>query len=587
MPDVRASPSRWAGLLCLGAGAGAAAALAARHLGAGALPGCGLESACDRLLASPWAALPGVRWPLAFLGASWFLALGGAWFAARPGWPGAFRWLARGGALASLGLLGAMLQERALCPYCLLAHAASLAFLLFSEKAARVSGPARLPWGVFAVLFLGANLAFLPPWLGHERGLRAQDERELAGSTRALTSGEAPETSAPFTGRYRLGPEDAPLRLVFFSDYQCRDCQRLEGEAQALLARRDDLALSVKHYPLSSECNARARELGANPHPEACRAARAAEAAGIAGGEAGFWALHRWLFEHGGVFREDAGTLAALGLSGPEFLAAFRGEEVRRRVEADVEEALRLGVTSTPLIFLNGVELRGWRAPRALERAVEALAATQPPRATAASDRPPAALEKCLEDWRREPQVLVPAPGRAGGAAPRAQEIVLWGDYFDPATRALERELRAALGAERAALYSFRHFPLDSACDAKVPAQNPGACLAARAVEAAFALGGEPIFRAFHARVMESEGEPSASSLTRLAAELGLDPDAFAAALAAESTLASVSRDIANARRLGVTSIPALFVERRRVPRWRLEGEPLIERILAEALEGR
>lgn len=580
---------RLAGFACLAAGLGAAAVLSARHLGAAALPGCGLESACDRLLASRLAVLPGARWPVAFVGASWFLALAGAWLVARGSWPGVFRWLARAGALGSLGFLGAMGIERTLCPYCLVVHVASLAFLLVSEGAAREPGEPRVPLVVFAILFLGSSGALLPPWLAHERSARDADERELADTTRTLVSADALDAEAPFTGRYRLGPADAPMRLVIFSDYQCRDCQRIEDEVRALLARRDDLSLSVKHYPLCSDCNRRARELGANPHPEACRGARAAEAAGIAGGEQAFWAVHRWLFERGGVFREgDLGELEALGVPRAGFLSAFAGAESLRRVEADVEEALALGISSTPLIYLNGVELRGWRAQRALERAVDALAATRPARATAAADRPPGALEKCLEDWRAEPTVLLPPPGRTGsGAAWSGGEVVLWGDYLDPLTRELDRRVRAFLGAERAALYSFRHFPLDPACDPKAPPLRPGACRVARAADAVFALAGARGFDAYHARLMESAGAPDEAALARLAAELGLESAAFTRALEDEATLASVRADVANARRMGVTSIPCLFVERRRVPRWRLEGELLVERILAEALDAR
>ncbi len=586
--------------MCLVTGTLAAAALSARHLGAAALPGCGLESACDRLLASRWGALPVLGWPVAFVGASWLLALSCAWVGSRSGWSRRLAWSTRAGALASLFFVAAMLAGGEPCPYCLVVHAANLAFLVFSERAARdPAGAAAAPLQgrragapaerLFALVFLAATLGLGLAW--HQRGAsaRRRDELELERTTRALLDarddpGREDGARGTFTGRYRLGRADAPLRLVLFSDYQCPECARIEREAQALLVSRSDLSLSAKHYPLCSDCNRLARERGQNPHPNACWAARAAEAAGIVAGEEGFWAMHRWLFERGGRFdqQELDDGLAALGLPRAELLSVLRGDETLRRVQADVEEALDLGIQMTPMIFLNGVELRGWQAPRALQRAVEALAATRPPPGTADADRPPGALEKCLEDWRVEPAVTLPPAGRPD--AVREPLAVLWGDYLDPATRELDRRVRAALGERSSSLYSFRHFPLDPACDPSAPALHPGACLAARAAEAAFEVGGEASFRAMHERLMELADLPGEAALVQEARVLGLDAARFTGALTSGRTLALVRSDVASARGLGITSIPCLFVQQRRVPRWRLEGEPLVERILEEAL---
>ena len=38
-----------------------------------------------------------------------------------------------------------------------------------------------------------------------------------------------------FTGRYRLGPESSPIRIVMLTDYQCVDCQRVEGEIEEIV----------------------------------------------------------------------------------------------------------------------------------------------------------------------------------------------------------------------------------------------------------------------------------------------------------------------------------------------------------------
>ena len=50
-----------------------------------------------------------------------------------------------------------------------------------------------------------------------------------------------------------------------------------------------------------------------------------------------------------------------VGLDQDAFAAAMQSEEVRRRVEEDIDLAHRIGVQRTPAIFLNGRALANWR----------------------------------------------------------------------------------------------------------------------------------------------------------------------------------------------------------------------------------
>ncbi|RZU53481.1 thioredoxin-like protein [Krasilnikovia cinnamomea] len=79
-----------------------------------------------------------------------------------------------------------------------------------------------------------------------------------------------------------LGPEDAPVTLVEYGDYQCPYCARAHTIVQELLRRRMNLMrFAYRHFPLI------------NVHPYAEPAAEAAEAAGARGR---FWPVHDWLF---------------------------------------------------------------------------------------------------------------------------------------------------------------------------------------------------------------------------------------------------------------------------------------------------
>src|SRR6185295_4441596 len=87
----------------------------------------------------------------------------------------------------------------------------------------------------------------------------------------------APPITIPtlFTGRYRMGPEVAPIRVVMFTGYQCPDCRKMEPQVEELLKTRKDVSISIKHFPFCPDCNRHTPMM----QPNGCWAARAAEAA--------------------------------------------------------------------------------------------------------------------------------------------------------------------------------------------------------------------------------------------------------------------------------------------------------------------
>jgi protein-disulfide isomerase len=502
--------------------------------------------------------------------------MAGAWALAARAWPRSLAWVARAGAVASLGFLGAAAWLAAPCPFCLAAQAASLVFTWASER--RVSRQ-RLPRAEIA--FLLGGMLVVAGLLARGRQLEQQRSTDAEAELGAALEGALDEAQG-FTGRHRIGPERAPLRLVLFLDYGCPDCRRIDGEALALVRGRDDLSLSIKHFPLDDDCNRRARRLGRDPHPGACLAARAAEAAALAGGDDAFWSLHTWLMGRDRLPQQEELEQApeALGIPPGAFREALLGQEAEARVAADVEEGLALGVESTPALFLNGVELREWRAPGALSRALASLAARAPATAGPGADRPPSALERALGDWRREPQRELPT--RAGLPARAGFELVLWGDYLDEPTRALLVSLRASLASRPEARLVFRHYPLDATCVPDAPALHPGACRLARQAEAARLTGGEEALARFEAWVLAREAGAKLETLAAAQAA-GVPPAEFAELATAPATLAAITLDVDAARKLGVQTLPLLFIDGKRVPRWRLDGEgDVLAAILAE-----
>lgn len=162
----------------------------------------------------------------------------------------------------------------------------------------------------------------------------------------------APEVDIPISAADpRIGRVSAPMQLVVFSDFECSACRRFSTVLQHLLREFDgDLSVVFKHLPLSNACNPGAKS---DFHPDACQAAWAAEAARR---QRSFWKFHNALFASNLKDPQfSLKTLAARqGLDVGRFREQCDDEQTRAKVQADVELANRLGLRSTPSLFLNG-----------------------------------------------------------------------------------------------------------------------------------------------------------------------------------------------------------------------------------------
>jgi NhaA family Na+:H+ antiporter len=138
------------------------------------------------------------------------------------------------------------------------------------------------------------------------------------------------------------GPFDAPFELVMYGDFQCPYCAASQSIIRRVRDRLDGrLRFVFRHLPLTEI------------HPDAQRAAEAAEAASLQGG---FWEMHDALYANGGRLA-DADLLALadrIGLD-PERLKADLASGVpAARVARDAEPARANGVDATPAFFVNG-----------------------------------------------------------------------------------------------------------------------------------------------------------------------------------------------------------------------------------------
>jgi diadenylate cyclase len=161
------------------------------------------------------------------------------------------------------------------------------------------------------------------------------------------------------TRDHARGPEDAPVTLLKYGDYECPYC----GEAHPMLKELQErvgkqVRFVFRHFPLDSA------------HPRARRAAQAAEAAASQGR---FWEMHDLLYERQGELgEEDLMRYAAeLGLDLRRFEEDLANDNHTWRIEEDRLGGDRAGVRGTPTLFVNGVRYTGPMDLEGLLAAVE------------------------------------------------------------------------------------------------------------------------------------------------------------------------------------------------------------------------
>ena len=150
-----------------------------------------------------------------------------------------------------------------------------------------------------------------------------------------------------------LGPEDAPVTIVEFSDFECIYCAREFPKIKQLLTDYPGkIRVVFKHYPLKFHKNAR-------------YAHAAAELVYRQQGNDAFWQMHDMIFANPKDLQITTlrGYAETLGVDMAEFDLLFDNQkQIDNMSKADFVEAQKCKVTGTPTILINGLKLAGNRS---------------------------------------------------------------------------------------------------------------------------------------------------------------------------------------------------------------------------------
>ena len=162
----------------------------------------------------------------------------------------------------------------------------------------------------------------------------------------------------PTLGSPTMGPANARVVLVEFSDFQCPYCVKAVAKINAILkAYPNDVRLIFKQFPLET-------------HPQASISAAAALAAHNQGK---FWEMHDTLFANRTQLSRQniLGWAAKLGLDMKRFTADLDSDAIKKAVIKDTQDGDKAGVEGTPTVFIDGQRYNGELALEAVKPVID------------------------------------------------------------------------------------------------------------------------------------------------------------------------------------------------------------------------
>jgi protein-disulfide isomerase len=383
------------------------------------------------------------------------------------------------------------------------------------------------------------------------------------------------------------GSRNAPVTIVEFADFQCPYCRLGEVTMARLKATYGPEALRVvwKNAPLDF-------------HDEAHPTAEAGAAVFAAVGSSGFWRFHDLVFrgqkdlglDNSVSWASEAGVADAAGLR-----LGLTTHRWAPAVDADLDEAQKLGVHGTPTFFVNGIQIVGALPFETFQSVVDDQAKAA--KAKVAAGTPP---ERVYAELSRENRAAAPkqtddddsddgdtktvfkvplgtSPTR-GGATPLVT-MVEFADYQCPfCARAEEtvKALREEYGDKLRVVWKDE--PL-SFHDHAEPAAE--AALQVREEK------GDPAFWLMHDALFAGQDDLSPETLVRIAAQLGARPDRVRTAIEKHTHRRSIDDDLSLSDDLQADGTPHFFIDGRRLvgSQPKAKFEAIINEELAKATD--
>ncbi|MDP3997358.1 MAG: thioredoxin domain-containing protein [Candidatus Andersenbacteria bacterium] len=194
-------------------------------------------------------------------------------------------------------------------------------------------------------------------WLAGRGSVNSRGDVNSAGTPAVIDTADLVPVDSP-----SVGPENAPVTIVEFSDFKCPACAEASESLNDLAKNNPDTVRIVyRQFPLSQ-------------HQDAQLAAEASLAAAAQGK---FWEYHDLLFANQtdlsrAKLAEFAGSI---GLDMNQFNESLDKRTYKAIVDKDKADGNALGINATPTFYINGVKYEGAYSLEELQAAALVAAA--------------------------------------------------------------------------------------------------------------------------------------------------------------------------------------------------------------------
>jgi protein-disulfide isomerase len=153
-----------------------------------------------------------------------------------------------------------------------------------------------------------------------------------------------------------MGPADAPITIVEFSDFQCPFCRIAASTLNTVVDHyQGKVRVVYRAYPLDISCN---NKMKAPLHQFSCEATKVAFCSQKQGK---FEAVYKTLFENQEEMAagKPAEWAKEAGVDPAMLAQCVDTPEIGARIQKDIEDGNQLQVDSTPTLFVNGHTVKG------------------------------------------------------------------------------------------------------------------------------------------------------------------------------------------------------------------------------------
>jgi len=208
------------------------------------------------------------------------------------------------------------------------------------------------PWGVLVIILL---LGLITALSASAFYVAKQVQLIQSGQSVDQQNAEIQKITAAIDGRgenYSLGPIDAKVKIIIFSDYACPYCRQAAPVVRDLAKKYgDQVRITFRDYPLHDN------------------SVDLALAGNCAGAQNKFWEMHDLLFNSQDILSPLQGSglnlklkelASSLGLNTDNFASCLDNKTYLYRLNDDFADAELLGLSGTPSWFINRYKITGY-----------------------------------------------------------------------------------------------------------------------------------------------------------------------------------------------------------------------------------